>query len=143
MRALSIVGLVISVLAAVGLYRDHAIIAQGWIGIAIQLAAVLLMVWARVTFGRRSFHAAANPTAGGLVTRGPYRYIRHPIYAAILYFTWAAVLTNWHPLTLALGAVVTVGLGARIWAEERFLRATYPEYAEYAAATRRVIPGLI
>jgi protein-S-isoprenylcysteine O-methyltransferase Ste14 len=41
---------------------------------------------ARVTFGRRSFHAAANPTAGGLVTTGPYRLIRHPIYTAACLF---------------------------------------------------------
>ena len=50
------------------------------------------MVAARITFGRRSFHAAANPTEGGLVTTGPYAYIRHPIYAAILYFVWAGAL---------------------------------------------------
>ena len=45
---------------------------------------------ARVTFGRRSFHAAANPTAGGLVTTGPYRIIRHPIYTAACLFGWGA-----------------------------------------------------
>jgi len=44
------------------------------------------MLWARLTFGGRSFHAGANPTAGGVVTTGPYRFVRHPIYAAILYF---------------------------------------------------------
>ena len=60
----------------------------------VQVAAVLLMVWARMTFGRRSFHAAANPTAGGLVTWGPYRYWRHPIYSAILLFLWSGVLSH-------------------------------------------------
>lgn len=40
------------------------------------------MAWARLTFGRRSFHASAVPTAGGVETRGPYRFIRHPIYTA-------------------------------------------------------------
>jgi protein-S-isoprenylcysteine O-methyltransferase Ste14 len=34
---------------------------------------------ARVTFGGRSFHVGANPTEGGLVTKGPYRFVRHPI----------------------------------------------------------------
>jgi hypothetical protein len=41
-----------------------------------------------LTFGARSFHAGANPTDGGVVTAGPYRFFRHPIYAAILYFLW-------------------------------------------------------
>jgi hypothetical protein len=64
------------------------------IAIALQLIAVALMVLARVTFGRRSFHAAANPTAGGLVTTGPYRIIRHPISAACL-FGWGPIVVQW------------------------------------------------
>ncbi|HEX3532538.1 MAG TPA: hypothetical protein VH988_36230 [Thermoanaerobaculia bacterium] len=40
---------------------------------AVQAAALLLMIWARITFGRRSFHAAANPTEGGLVTSSSER----------------------------------------------------------------------
>ena len=73
----------------VGLYHIHAIFGAGPITITIQVIAALLMVWARLMFGIRSFHGTANSTAGGLVTTGPYRYIRHPIYAAILYFVWA------------------------------------------------------
>jgi protein-S-isoprenylcysteine O-methyltransferase Ste14 len=75
-----------------GLYlNNYAIFGTGPITITIQVIAALLMVWARLTFGIRSFHGTANPTAGGLVTTGPYRYIRHPIYAAILYFFWAGI----------------------------------------------------
>jgi protein-S-isoprenylcysteine O-methyltransferase Ste14 len=70
----------------VGVFPNNAIFGVGPITITIQVVAALLMVWARLTFGIRSFHGTANPTAGGLVTTGPYRYFRHPIYAAILYF---------------------------------------------------------
>jgi protein-S-isoprenylcysteine O-methyltransferase Ste14 len=59
--------------------------------IAAQSAALLLFLWARVTFGRRSFHLMANPTEGGLVTTGPYRYIRHPIYTAMCLFILTAI----------------------------------------------------
>ena len=71
--------------------NNNAIFGAGPITITIQVIAALLMLWARLTFGIRSFHGTANPTAGGLVTTGPYRYIRHPIYAAILYFFWAGI----------------------------------------------------
>ena len=74
-------------------------------GIAVQAAAIVLMVWARLTFGRRSFHAAANPTSGGLVTSGPYRFVRHPIYAAACYFVWAGALDH-RSLTAVLGALL-------------------------------------
>jgi protein-S-isoprenylcysteine O-methyltransferase Ste14 len=58
---------------------------------SVQLLALGLFLWARITFGRRSYHFVADPTKGGLVLGGPYRYIRHPIYAAMRLFTLAGV----------------------------------------------------
>lgn len=122
------------------LYHHHALIARGLIAQGVQVAAVLLMVWARVTFGTRSFHATASATAGGLVTHGPYRWWRHPIYAAVLYFLSAGILTHAGPLTLALGAVALAATAIRIAGEERSLTILFPAYAAYAARTRRLLP---
>jgi protein-S-isoprenylcysteine O-methyltransferase Ste14 len=142
-RLRSVVAFLLAAGGMVGLWRAGALLAHGWIGIAVQVAAVALMVWARIAFGRRSFHPAASPTAGGLVTSGPYRYLRHPIYAAVLYFAWAGALSHpgWLPISLA--ALVTLGMGYRMWAEERLVAARYPEYGAYAARTRRLIPGVL
>jgi protein-S-isoprenylcysteine O-methyltransferase Ste14 len=112
------------------------------VGIAVQSLSVLLMVWARLTFGWRSFHLGAAPTAGGLVTAGPYRWWRHPIYAAVLYFVVAGVACHPSWTALAGGAVVALGLGTRMVLEERLVRARYPEYGPYAARTRRLVPFL-
>ena len=129
--------------AVVMLWRDHALFASGPVGIAVQVAAVLLMLWARLTFGVRSFHAGANPTGGGIVTTGAYGFLRHPIYAAALWFTWAGVLTHLSPLNIGMGLVVIAGCAVRIAAEEHQLRERYPEYIAYAARTRRVIPFVL
>jgi protein-S-isoprenylcysteine O-methyltransferase Ste14 len=96
-----------------------------------------------LTFGARSFHAGANPTEGGIVTTGPYGFLRHPIYAAVLWFTWTGVLTHLSPLSIGMGLVVIAGTAVRIAAEERQLRERYPEYDAYAARTRRVIPFVL
>ena len=108
--------------------------------IACQVLAVCLMLWTRLTFGRRSFHATAGPTEGRLVTNGPYRLIRHPIYASACLFAGASSLG--HPsLPFAFAAVlVGAGAGLRIWSEESLLRERYPDYAAYAARTKRVVP---
>src|SRR5208282_4732713 len=98
--------------------------------------------WARFTFGIRSFHGAANPTAGGLVRSGPYRYLRHPIYAAILYFLWAGIAAHLSISNILLALLASAGLGVRMFAEERLLREMYPEYVEYARRTPRVVPFL-
>jgi protein-S-isoprenylcysteine O-methyltransferase Ste14 len=121
----------------------HELLATHPLGIAVQVLAFALMIWARVTFGRRSFHAAANPTAGGLVTHGPYRYWRHPIYAAILYFVWAGIASHLTQEAVAAAVLVTLGLVTRMLLEERLLRREYPGYEVYARQTRRVIPFVV
>jgi protein-S-isoprenylcysteine O-methyltransferase Ste14 len=123
--------------------NNYAIFGSGPITIAIQVIAALLMVWARLTFGIRSFHGTANPTAGGLVTTGPYRYIRHPIYAAILYFFWAGIAAHPSLVTVAVGLLATAFTAVRIVAEEKLLVPMYPEYGAYARVTKRVVPFVL
>lgn len=142
-RLRSIGATVVLVVVIVLLFTTDALLARHPIGVALQVLAVALMLWARWTFGVRSFHAAANPTAGGLVTSGPYRYWRHPIYAAVLLFVWAGVLTQRTaptPAALLLAGLATLMTAVRIDAEEQLLYATYPAYPAYAARTRRLIP---
>ena len=143
-RTASIVAVLILAGAVVLLLRRGELLGAGPVSIAFQVIAVLLMLWARVTFGRRSFHAAANPTAGRLVTWGPYRYWRHPIYAAVLLFLWAGVLSHpLEPVALGLVAMATLMTAVRIRSEEHYLRAEYrgdSGYDEYARRTKRLIP---
>jgi protein-S-isoprenylcysteine O-methyltransferase Ste14 len=140
---LSLLGFAAAVLGLAALFLSHHLVCRNPLVIAVQVMAVLLMLWARVTFGMRSFHAAATPTAGGLVTNGPYGLWRHPIYAAILWFVWAGALCQPAVVGMAGAAVISAGLALRMTIEERLLRRTYPEYEAYAARTRRVIPYLL
>ena len=134
--ALMVVGLVW--LVARGEVLAHSVPA-----LALQAAAILLMIAARVTFGVRSFHAVATPTAGALVTHGPYRWLRHPIYAAILYFVWSTAIDHGSLQSIAAALLMTAGAGVRMYAEESLLTTTYPEYAAYGARTARVIPFVL
>jgi|SRR5689334_5484123 len=141
-KALSIVALLLMVVCLAGLVSAHALFSRSPITIIIQLGAALLMLWARLTFGIRSFHGAATPTEGGLVTTGPYRYIRHPIYTSIVLFVWAGAMANRSLAVVAMAALATVGALVRMLCEEQLLVQRYPEYASYAQVTNRVIPYL-
>ena len=143
LRSASLTGYVIVVITLVCLVIENEILASGYVASIVQTIAVFLMIWPRITFGRRSFHAAANPTEGGLVTTGPYAYIRHPIYASILYFLWAAIFSHLSGINLLLGAIGTIGACIRIYAEEQLIVHQYPQYVDYAMRTKRVIPFLI
>jgi protein-S-isoprenylcysteine O-methyltransferase Ste14 len=143
MKQSSVVAFALMVAGLAWLMARGEVIGRSIPAIAVQIAAVALMVAARITFGRRSFHAAANPTAGGLVTKGPYAWLRHPIYAAVLYFIWSTALDHHTWQAIAAAIVVTAGAAVRMLAEETLLVQRYPEYAAYRSRTARVIPFLL
>jgi protein-S-isoprenylcysteine O-methyltransferase Ste14 len=82
------------------------------------------------------------PEARGLVTRGPYAVVRHPVYLGE-FGTFAGFLiaapTAWN---LTVVAAFCGGQAVRMRLEERALTLEFPEYAEYASRTPSVIPGL-
>ena len=80
------------------------------------------------------------PEARGLVTRGPYRLVRHPVYLGELAASLGLVLgapTAWN---LTAAGVMLVAQLVRMRLEERALEGAFPEYAAYAARTPRIVP---
>jgi protein-S-isoprenylcysteine O-methyltransferase Ste14 len=140
LKSLSVAAFGMMIGGIIGLYASHALFARRLPFIAVQVGAVLLMISARIAFGRRSFHAAADPTAGGIVTTGPYAYVRHPIYAAALYFVWAGAIDRISWLAVVSALAVSAGGFARMVSEERLLVQRYPEYRDYMTHVRRIVP---
>lgn len=80
------------------------------------------------------------PEARGLVTRGPYGFVRHPVYLGELGACAGLVMgapTTWNACA---AAVLLGGQVVRMRLEERALEAEFPEYAAYAARTPRFFP---
>ena len=75
-----------------------------------------------------------------LVTEGPYRWVRHPMYVSQALIAVGAPLTlgSRHVLLLAVPALLVLAL--RIVREDDALARTYPEYHRYAARTKRIFP---
>jgi protein-S-isoprenylcysteine O-methyltransferase Ste14 len=139
--ALSLIATLIAVAALIDqLWFNGGVLPTSPLTIAMEVAAIALMLWARTTFGMRSFHAAANPSEGGLVTSGPYHFIRHPIYTAASLFTWGAALAHWSWQSATVAIIVTAAMLVRLFSEEHLLRARYSEYADYMRHTRRMVP---
>jgi protein-S-isoprenylcysteine O-methyltransferase Ste14 len=140
MKVISSAGFVLMVGGIVSLIVTRTIVSPFLPAIGLQVAAFGLMLWARRTFGRRSFHLAADPSGGGLVTTGPYRFIRHPIYTAVCVFVWASVLGSPSIETVLIASAVTIGAVVRVFCEEHLLVRQYPDYAVYSRRTKRMIP---
>lgn len=121
------------------LIDKNYIFSKNPISIIIQTCAVGLMIWARLTFGVRSFNASANATIGKLVTNGPYHFLRHPIYAALIYFFIAGIISFPFVETIAAVGLIIAGLFVRMILEEKSLSVAYGDYAEYSKKTKRII----
>ena len=82
------------------------------------------------------------PEARGLVTHGPYRLVRHPLYLGEFAAVSGLLVASPSPRNLAAGALFGAAQLMRMGFEERALTREFPEYADYAARTPRVVPSL-
>ena len=109
--------------------------------LALALAGVALGAWAIVAQRFINFNITPDVKVEGfLVQSGPYRWIRHPMYASLLLIGLAWVANSFSWLRLALLLILVVDLVVKLTYEERLLTAHYPAYAAYAQQTKRLIP---
>jgi protein-S-isoprenylcysteine O-methyltransferase Ste14 len=111
------------------------------VGDALLLGGLAFAI-AAVAFLGRCF--GVLPDVRGLVMRGPYRIVRHPLYLGELIASLGIVIGARHWLAALVAWVCCLVLQlARTHYEERSLRAQFPEYGGYAKRTKRLIPGIV
>lgn len=107
------------------------------IGVALQLAGTVIEIHAKLVLGKSFGIVAADR---GIVVRGPYRIVRHPIYLGYFVTHVGFLLANWSPRNIALYIAVYFFQISRILAEERILGED-ESYRAYCQRVRyRVIP---
>ena len=114
-------------------------VASIYVGFWMMVFGLLLSLWAKLIIRRGFGIASANR---GVVAKGPYRFVRHPMYAGYLFVHLGYLLMNPLPWNAVLYAVVWSFQIARILVEERLLKQD-PAYVEFASRVKfRLIPGL-
>ncbi|MCB0063076.1 MAG: isoprenylcysteine carboxylmethyltransferase family protein [Caldilineaceae bacterium] len=98
-------------------------------------------LWALVAMRLTTFSVLPDvKRAGELTRRGPYRWIRHPMYLAVLLVTGALVLDQPTSLRMGIEVVLLIDILVKIGYEEALLLRHYPAYAAYRQATKRLLP---
>jgi protein-S-isoprenylcysteine O-methyltransferase Ste14 len=143
LKQISKFALLILIIAILYLLISGSLLSRSPFIIVGQLLAIALGIWARRSFQGEQFSIHAEPAEGPLLLTGPYRFIRHPMYTFALLFVWISILGHLSLITVVIGLIVTSVIIVRVVTEEQFLRARYPDYAEYSRQTRRIIPFII
>ncbi len=119
------------------------VLAKGTNGMLIESAGVFLAVVAIFTMKPGNFNITPRIKQNGiLITSGPYRLIRHPMYLAQIIAVLPLVVDYFSWYRLAAILLLTVDLLVKIVYEEKRLQNYFPDYANYARKTKKLIPGL-
>lgn len=114
-------------------------------GCVLALAGAALVLWSRAELGSAWSFVPMADQGTGLVTTGPYRFVRHPIYLGLsmLAMGEALAFSSWPAVVVVCSAIVPTFVW-RAWAEERLLADTLGErYATYRKQTRMIIPRFL
>jgi protein-S-isoprenylcysteine O-methyltransferase Ste14 len=147
-----VIVLLVFLLLRLGVFRGHArhaghaITSSPWlqgIGLALFVLGLALAIWARVFLGRNWGMPMTQKADPELVTTGPYRTIRHPIYTGILLAmvgTAVAVSLYWLIAVALLGAYFIYSAVV----EERYMAERFPgSYPDYKRSTKMLIPFIL
>jgi protein-S-isoprenylcysteine O-methyltransferase Ste14 len=137
----------LSVIVLVRVFRSgslavHSLVLEA-IGAAVFACGIALAVWARVHLGRNWGMPMTQKDEPELVTSGPYRFVRHPIYSGLLAGVLGTALA-----TSLIGLIITAILGVYFYycasVEEKNLITTFPTaYPAYQAGTKMLIPFVL
>lgn len=135
--------LLVLLLVRARVFKGQTVTTDPWlegVGLAVFTSGLAVAVWARVHLGRNWGTPMSQKADPELVTTGPYRRVRHPIYSGIiLAMVGTAVAVSWYWLI----AVALVG-GYFVYSavrEERYLSQRFPDaYPRYQGSAKMLIP---
>jgi protein-S-isoprenylcysteine O-methyltransferase Ste14 len=114
-----------------------------WTEAALAPVGAALLVWTFRALGPNLTNTVVTRRSHTLVTRGPYRFIRHPLYdaAAVLAVAMSLMMANWFILVTGASAVVLLAVRSRT-EEDKLLARFGDSYRAYCSQTGRFVPKI-
>lgn len=134
------------VLIRTGAFRGYSLNTDPWragVGIVLFALGLGFAIWARLNIGRNWGTPMSQKDEPELVTSGPYRLVRHPIYSGILVAgLGTAVALSWYWLLAVLLGAIYFLYSAIV--EERYLAEQFPDaYPAYKRSTKMLVPFIL
>jgi protein-S-isoprenylcysteine O-methyltransferase Ste14 len=144
LRIRALIAVIAIILVRLGAFAGHGgLHTDSWragVGLVLFAAGLGFAVWARIHIGRNWGTPMTQKSDPELVTSGPYRLVRHPIYSGILVASiGTAVGLSWFWLIVVGLAAIYFVYSATV--EERYLAGQFPDsYPAYKRSTRMLVP---
>ena len=120
-------------------------VVPGWlqlIGLFISVVGIIISLAALLTL-KKNLSPFPTPKQGAeLIQSGIYKYIRHPIYSGILFFTLGFSLYSENTLRLLIFFTLLILFRFKAAYEEKLLQDKFPNYAAYKKTTGMFLPGM-
>ena len=118
-----------------------AIIIFDFVPLLLILISGLLALWAfSINRPHKLLIFPEPPQDSKLITTGPYGFLRHPMYTALLLATIAWVINDFSLFRFVVWLILLVNTLFKLSFEERLLAARFADYADYKLKTKRLIP---
>jgi protein-S-isoprenylcysteine O-methyltransferase Ste14 len=115
-----------------------------WIGGVLCGFGLALAIWARLILGRNWSGVVTLKEDHEMVQRGPYRFVRHPIYTGLQSMFLGTAIAFGHLAAFVGVALVFVSFWIKLSQEERLMLKQFPnDYPDYQRRVKRIIPFLI
>jgi protein-S-isoprenylcysteine O-methyltransferase Ste14 len=116
-----------------------------WTGVAIGLLVVPSIYWVLTALGTNVSETVLTKPQHRLVTTGPYRWVRHPLYTVgiALFLSIALMAGNWFMLLWAVVALIAVRVVVIPREEAQLVARFGDEYRRYRTGTGSLLPSLL
>lgn len=143
LRIRALIVIIVILLFRLGVFRGHGVHTDPWregLGLVLFVLGLAFAIWARVHIGRNWGTPMTQKEEPELVTSGPYRLVRHPIYSGILAAgVGTAIGLSWLWLVAVLLAGIYFVYSATV--EERYMTEQFPDaYPAYKRSTKMLLP---
>lgn len=109
----------------------------------LEIAGIILGIWSIWVMRKSILTIFPIPAKNfQLITKGPYRIIRHPMYTALILVLLSLTLSTFTRFRLILLVIFMLNIVLKLTFEEQLLRKAEPEYEAYCKSTWRLIPIL-
>ena len=110
-------------------------------GLMTQIFGIAIGVWGILIMGVGNFNIQPEVKSYSLITAGPYKWIRNPMYMAVFLFYVPIVIQYFRLMNVLVFIVLFIAILLKIYSEEQFLEEQFGDkYLKYKRRTKRLIP---